>query len=183
MIFRYTRPDENRRVICLNQPPANQGRFIEEFPAFTIAIWAKLDGEASPIGEESIISFGSVNVDMIGISYHVNEGRNLLRFTVGAKNTRAPVEVQPIPDGCVGRWCHYALSYDQGVVSGFVNGRAVARQSNVTVRLVRHTAGLGIHWWDDGAGVSTRFLGAIKEVRIYDRALSPDDIADMAQAP
>lgn len=38
---------------------------------------------------------------------------------------------------------------------------------------------IGRHWWENGARFSTRFIGIVDEVRVYNRALSPSDVAGL----
>ncbi len=40
---------------------------------------------------------------------------------------------------------------------------------------------MGIHWWE-GGGVSTRFIGSLSDVRIYNRALSSAEIQELSQS-
>jgi hypothetical protein len=42
---------------------------------------------------------------------------------------------------------------------------------------------MGIHWWGFAPGVSTRFIGSLADVRIYNRALSPQEIQTLSTTP
>ncbi|MFN0126337.1 MAG: SMP-30/gluconolactonase/LRE family protein [Verrucomicrobiales bacterium] len=38
---------------------------------------------------------------------------------------------------------------------------------------------IGRHWWENGARFSTRFIGIVDDVRVYNRALLPTDVAGL----
>ena len=158
---------------------------LTDYPAFTIALWAKIDGNTSPLGSgEGLITFGSQGVGcsgVIAIQYSIGSAGGELNFVSGG-GPDDYASVRPVPASCVGHWAHYALVYDKGMLTGFINGEAVAAKANVTAGQFGTTAGLGIHWWRNNPfGVSTRFVGAIDEVRIYSRALSRSELAQLAQ--
>ena len=76
----------------------------------------------------------------------------------------------PQPDTDRGRWVHYAMSYEKGRLSVFKDGEFVADREQ-TVAVKGNKAALGRHWWSNGAETSTRFIGALDDIRVYDWAL------------
>jgi hypothetical protein len=147
---------------------------LDKFPAFTIMLWAKVDGLTVADGE-ALISFGSdLGQGMIAIMYAPGQ----IGFTTDGHEFWANAA---FPSECLSHWAHYALVYDHGVETGYINGRAVATRANVPVGLIGRTAGLGTHWWVNN-GVSTRFIGAMGEVRIYGRALTQEQVLGFARA-
>jgi arabinan endo-1,5-alpha-L-arabinosidase len=75
-----------------------------------------------------------------------------------------------------GQWSHLAFSVNNGAVNVYVNG--VKRFSGVNFPNVFTTTGgvfaLGVNWWD------TPYMGAMDELRIYNRALSDGEVAGLA---
>ena len=67
-----------------------------------------------------------------------------------------------------------------GVFTAYVNGSKVG-EKNVSYQGVVNPslAALGRHWWNSGRWSSTRFVGSIDEVRLYNRALSEQEINDL----
>ncbi|MGO9611052.1 MAG: LamG domain-containing protein [Verrucomicrobiia bacterium] len=160
---------------------------LADYPSFTVALWAKIDGVTIPGSHETIIGFGTgtcgpPNAGRIAIDYSAGTPTELT-FESGGPN--AYVLVRPIPSGCWGNWAHYTLVYDSGELKAFVNGRLVATKAGLTAGQTGTDAGLGITRWNTAGcpyGVSTRFIGAVSELRIYNRALSPNEIAQLAKS-
>ena len=73
---------------------------------------------------------------------------------------------------------HYSLVYANGTMYAYVNGRLIGSKRQ-EVRITGDFAAMGRHWWEGGAKTSTRFQGALDEVRIYNRALSQSDILEL----
>jgi hypothetical protein len=73
------------------------------------------------------------------------------------------------------RWVHYALTYQDGRIRAYKNGRPVG-EAKGPVMVVGKQAALGRHWWGHGEATSTRFIGVFDELRIYRRALSPSQV-------
>jgi hypothetical protein len=157
---------------------------LADYPAFTISVWAKLDGVTA--GDwASLISLGTEtcgppNTGRPHIDYCGDcSPSKQLSFGAGGPGT-----VVPMPNDCWQNWAHYALVCDDGVLTGFVNGRVVATRTGVTVAQTGTDGGLGITRWNTAGcpyGVSTRFVGAVSDLRIYNRALSSDEITQLAQ--
>ena len=156
---------------------------LTDYPAFTIALWAKIDGSTTLDAGQSLVSFGATHLPdgcgYVAINYSLG-GQGNVDFNSGGP--ASDVSVTPFPSGCLRNWAHYALVYDNGTLMGFINGKVVATKAGVTAGESATSAGLGIDWFPDTpGGVSTRFIGAIDEVRIYNRALSSSEVAQLAQ--
>lgn len=70
---------------------------------------------------------------------------------------------------------HYCLVHDKsGITKGYKDFNFVGGNAQ-TVDVHPGTAAIARHWWT--AGTVTRFTGTIDEVRVYNRALSDEEIA------
>lgn len=79
-----------------------------------------------------------------------------------------------------GKWHHIAMSFSSGVQGGtvlYVDGVEVAT-TTITINRSR-PRGLAIGSWDAEEGSFCNFVGAIDEVHIWNRVLTPAEIADL----
>jgi Concanavalin A-like lectin/glucanases superfamily len=146
---------------------------FSKLDAFTIALWANQKGMTHPEGEAYIV-FGmdrGVGVDgAIGISQYNNE----LFFRVGEGNVKVTFDRADLD-----HWVHYAMVFADGRLTAYKNGIAIGSK-DARVSETSGNAALGRHWWQDGAGTSTRYIGAFDEVRFYGRALTSEQIRMLA---
>lgn len=150
---------------------------LGESPSFTISIWAKIDG-AKGYDDATLIGLGDGGPNsrgFLGIGYNLNTGTNLWFACDGTV-----INLSHIPDQVFKHWAHFALVFDNGVLTGYVNGHAINQKTGVSANLRGITAGLGIHWWNNGDASDTRFVGLMNEVRIYGRALDAAEVEQLA---
>jgi hypothetical protein len=143
---------------------------------FTISLWANIEGDSSGTKSgEALISYGGdcpdrthvVKIWYVGYPY-------TLEFHVGTADIDVPMNYW-------NQWHRYSMVYSNGVVTAYLDGQIVGT-ANGSVASVPGTAGMGIHWWcNNPVGVSTRFIGSLSDVRIYNRALSPGEVAQLVQ--
>ena len=74
-----------------------------------------------------------------------------------------------------GEWHHITLTYGAGAFSGYLDGHLDGTSSFASTRLPGDGGGLGI-----GRHQSEPFKGLIDELRVYDGALSPAEVAALA---
>ncbi|WP_028612134.1 LamG-like jellyroll fold domain-containing protein [Paenibacillus harenae] len=76
-----------------------------------------------------------------------------------------------------GEWTHLAFSVDNGTIHVYVNGAEKFTGTNFPNLFTTTDAGfsLGVNWWD------TPYKGLMDELRIYEGALSPSEILNLAQ--
>ena len=84
-------------------------------------------------------------------------------------------------DSDLNRWTHYALTFRNQWLRAYRNGRLIAERE-ARVRIVGKQAALGRHRWHHGGMSSTRFIGEMDDVRVYDRALSDAEIRFLTQS-
>ena len=119
---------------------------------------------------EAYITFGidrGVGVEeSLGIA-HFNS--NLI-FRIGGAQVSTPYQ-----NVDRGRWVHYTMTYKSRRLSAFRDGHLIGEAPG-RVSIKGKRAALARHWWGDGTGTSARFQGALDDVRVYDRALTPEQI-------
>ncbi|MGM7724752.1 LamG-like jellyroll fold domain-containing protein [Metabacillus sp. Hm71] len=76
-----------------------------------------------------------------------------------------------------GEWSHLAFTVDNGTITVYVNGEQSFTGTNFPNIFTTTDANfsLGVNWWD------TPFKGLMDEVRIYEGALSPGEVANLAK--
>jgi hypothetical protein len=111
-----------------------------------------------------------------GYSFYLDSANNVIKYVAYGNNTISSLG-QVIS---VNNWQHVAVVYDDssGTVTFYVNGQQ-AGTTGYTVSPLGpsdNPAVIGIRGYD----LSRAFDGLIDDVRIYNRALRPDEISDMA---
>jgi hypothetical protein len=142
---------------------------------FTLAIWVRETGMTHHEGE-AYVTYGTDRgvgtEDALGIA-HFNGS---LIFRVGDGQVSIPYD-----SADRGRWVHYAITYRAGRLSAFRDSRLVG-ETRARVCIDGERAAIGRHWWSGGVGTSSRLQGAVDELRVYSRALSPEQIARLMAA-
>jgi hypothetical protein len=145
--------------IGTNNWNANQG---------SIELWAKIDS----FGADHQYLFGHTTTPAFAnrIQLYTNDTDGWLDLGLGDNHTRAT----NIEDLDLGTWYHIALTWDGTNYNVFVNGTSKANGSYTGLTTIASIADIG----NDG-NPSVRdeaFNGIIDEVRIYNRALSKEEI-------
>jgi hypothetical protein len=167
---------------------SSSGGYVEIPPLDTtglnnlsICIWVKEDTMYIPDAGETYILFGTDGrLGWCGIGHFYGS----IQFAVGAKtNSSDPNAISPISltfnPSDTHRWVFYALTYNNGLLSAYKNG-VFLNSINQKLLIYGGTGFIGFHEWGGPyAGSSTRFSGAIDELRIYKRALSSQEILQL----
>lgn len=141
---------------------------------FTIAMWVKQDGYAGASGYgEYYISFGAPGENYVYIGFDGTPWQSVYGMTGGAVGAVFDASI-------IGYWVHHVMTYRDGAISAFRNGVFIGSTA-VAPRKTPTQAGLNIHWFTLGGTVSTRFIGAIDELRIYNRALTAQEVQELMQ--
>jgi hypothetical protein len=112
------------------------------------------------------------NGEVFNLYAHTDSGRPVA-YIVRASAPNAPQDVQGSTAIPLNSWTHLAVTYDGSVLRLYVNG-AEAGNRTVSGSLVTSTGALRI----GGNSVwGEYFTGLIDEVRVYNRALTPAEIA------
>lgn len=101
-------------------------------------------------------------------------GENTMVWSAGARWYDA-ITGMTIPTG---EWAHLAFSVDNGNIRVYVNGveKFIGTNFNNIFTTADASFSLGVNWWD------TPYKGFIDELRIYEGALSPIEISNLAKA-
>jgi hypothetical protein len=155
---------------------------------FTISLWIK-ERQLRYFAGEAYINWGNASTGWIGISNFIKppENENLVvNFSVGcvAANNyedQEPVWV-PFEQSYRNKWVHYAMVYKNGVTYGYINGELVGQKVHQIHSIQYQYAAIGKHWWNySGTHSATSMDFDVDEVRVYKRALSENEIKELAK--
>jgi len=132
--------------------------YIDELEVgnFAISLWVKEEQMHYPMGED-YINFGSLlNVGNLGqITFNSTIDETIDRNS----------------------WNHILLNHGVTTKNGFLNGILVASESWEIPSSVQYKkSAIGRHWWGGESQSSTRLTAVFDDVRIYDRALSAEEV-------
>ncbi|MDD5139520.1 MAG: hypothetical protein PHY43_04570 [Verrucomicrobiales bacterium] len=148
----------------------------------TVSLWVRDEVEGTGAADtEQYIDLGAADLPTLEITLH---GDGAVYFGMRADGSgvgpyavfRMPVDLQTYP---ASGWKHLVLAYQPGSFACYFNGQKLY-QTNVTVNIfpvVR--AALNRHWWDNGASSSARMSATYQNVRIYNRALSDNEVQQL----
>jgi hypothetical protein len=100
----------------------------------------------------------------------------------GGRENMFQVDAQGDPALQTDAWNHLALSYDGDALRIYANGKP-AGDLKVGRKRLPGSGGLAFGRRQDNSGDGYHFRGAIDEVRLYDRALTPAEVQARATAP
>ena len=128
-----------------------------EIGNFAICLWVKEEQYHYNSGGEDYINFGSLlkigNNEQLTFNSSVDSSIN--------RNS----------------WNHFSLNYGTVTKVGFLNGQQVMSDSWQIPSSVQYKkSAIGRHWWGGESQSSTRLTCLIDDVRIYDRALSAEEV-------
>jgi hypothetical protein len=143
--------------------------------SFSAAIWMRLDnyaapccscGFAKPVGTADYDTF-AMCVDSASHTTYINTD-----MITGFQGLAGPV--MPL-----GEWHHVTLSWDKVTKRLYFDGSLQASTSPITFASDGNDIRIGA---DNGNAMAADFhwSGALDDVRFYDRALSPDEVAQLA---
>jgi len=80
------------------------------------------------------------------------------------------------------QWNHIAFVFGSSTKIGFLNGAiALSSSWNRPTSSSFTNSAIGKHWWENGQESATRLTGQFDDVRIYDRALSAEEVQALYQ--
>ncbi|MDO9464530.1 MAG: LamG domain-containing protein [bacterium] len=135
----------------------------------TVSLWGKRDSRISWADAFITKAHGGWTA-----SYAIRESRFIINFVTQGEKTVY------FGDQPFGVWTHYAFTYDGSKMRGYINGVEVAKSPVSVTDTIKYSSApliIGAHG-STGAG---SLNGAIDEVRIYNKALSAEQIKELYQ--
>lgn len=156
--------------------------------SFTIALWVKEESIDYSNGE-SYINWGNASTGWIGISNFAKPPEQTTlayNFSVGCEAADYYVRQKPLwvtyNIQNRNRWMHFTLIFSGGFTSGYIDGIKVGTISH-SINTVDNLGAIGKHWWtyNGNIGSSTSMTFQVDDVRVYNIALSDDQIRKLAE--
>jgi len=137
--------------------------------SFSYALWIK---EESLVDAELYISFRDdpFGIPYAGISH--SPANNVIEFQVGVTSTNSALTA-PFSSSYINNFVHYCLVYTNGMIKGYINGSFIGQKTQTAIVDGIYSA-IARHWFNNQT--STRFTGVVDEVRVYNRALTDNEI-------
>ena len=136
---------------------------------FTISIWvANETDHGTSVYSELYVSWDDNAYKHLWLSQH--------DFLVQDQNTFGDI---PLTITDYSPWKQLVLTYSPGNCVAFLNGIMIG-STNITVSAFPMVnSAIGRHWWNGGASSSARMTMDVKNFRIYNRALSSNEVAQL----
>nr|WP_324613464.1 sialidase family protein [Streptomyces sp. SBT349] len=158
--------------------------FREELPLddrdFTVSLWFRY---AAGTGEHPFLWMGGVGTSAPQVWVRAEPERGRVRGLITAvdgANARASAEVSTSGAFNDGEWHHLALTRSGGRLSLSVDGGAAASVADVPGTVSRSST-FGVHLGQRPDAI-LRLVGALDEVRVYDRALTAGELTALRRA-
>ncbi len=149
---------------------------FSEMQNYSVCLWVNEQGMTAYDGE-AYISFGDHQDGMLVIG-HLFES-----LVISSGRTFQGGGVQVAYDSNDNnKFIHYCLTYKNTHLRAFKNGKLLGAVIETVSAINNNHAALGRHWWYQGSATSTRFIGDIDAVRIYNRTLSDSEVMEIYQA-
>jgi hypothetical protein len=154
---------------------ASAARVLDTSESFTVAAWVKLNNTA---GYQTIVGFDGTQASPFDLQ---TNGAGAFRFFQTAADTAAPANVSSTGGTPVaGTWYHLTGVYNKaaGTIQLYINGVAQPSATALTSWTATGSTTIGRAKW---TGANVDFVnGAIDDVRLYQRVLTPAEIAALA---
>ena len=144
--------------------------------SYTVSIWVKHDGNASPLNHDESYICGHSSSNSCSGTFSIECGTGFPNTSVGYSNHYVGGSDN---SAFAGTWILRTLVINNGSISVYRNGILVSSQSGTTATDQESEIGLGTHWFCSGGTQSTRFIGAMDELGIWNRALTAEEINNL----
>ena len=152
---------------------------FENLGEFTISMWVKEDDLSQSHGE-GYIWFGEHDAGWLGIFHNGYWMTNVPKasYAVGADlKGEDPLEIEYDYYHRY-KWINFTLVYDGSILKAYRDGQFVG-QKNQKINIDGNMAAIAAHYWHgQGHRVSARFQGSIDEVKIYQIALTDEEVEE-----
>ena len=144
------------------------------FPAYTIGIWFRVDSS----GQRDIVSAYAVGVQHGILLELTTDGtlRYLHRFPLGTGGGSNFYTTDSYDDGA---WYHAAMVKTADDITLYIDGEVAGSTPDNSKFDATDQFGVALGVLDDERGVNRLFLGAMDDLRIYDRALTEAEVKNL----
>jgi len=175
--------DGQHRGILLFDPSDDSDDYVFidgsfNLPVYTMAVWFRVDDGS---GQRDILSAYAPGVQH-GILLELQADgtlRYLHRYPLGTGGGNNIYTTTTYDDGA---WYHAAMVKSADQITLYINGQEVGSAADSSEFNPGDTFGVALGILDDERGAARLFPGAMDDVRIYNRALSQDEIQTIMQA-
>jgi len=150
---------------------------------FSYSLWVKEDSISYKHGE-AFIFFGDHHKGWLGIMNILNvkdPTGNPTRYIQAAVGAGLSTNNEPtyidLKDDYIKQWMFICVTYDNQVMSVYINGE-LKEQKSQPISIVGDKSAMARHWWSTGVETSTRVFGQLDEVKIFKKALTPDEVKE-----
>ncbi len=144
--------------------------------AGTIAMWGNLRPEPQAPATRYFFGHTTIPVWNSRIQLYMDNADTVLDLGLGDSHNRH----KDIMSLTAETWYHVALTWDGGNYVVYVDGQEKANGTYVGLDALNTVADIGNDGRTDETGRTEAFNGLLDDVRIYDRALSEDEVAELA---
>lgn len=141
--------------------------------SFSISIWVKEEGLTNNDGEGYIFFGDHSNSGWLGILH--GDAERTIEKIYFAVNGGANIAITP-PANYKNNWVNYQMVYNNGILKAFVNGVIVGQINSAIIQIGHNNSGIGTHWFSNGWDNTTRFIGSVDDIRIYNRVLTDSEV-------
>jgi hypothetical protein len=156
---------------------------FESFGDFSYSLWVKEDSISYKHGE-AFIFFGDHHQGWLGIMNILNvkdptgNPTQYIQAAVGAGlSTKFEPTYIDLNEDYIKQWMFICVTYDNQLMSVYINGE-LKEQKSQPISIVGDKSSMARHWWSTGMETSTRFFGQLDEVKIFKKALTPDEVKE-----
>jgi len=139
---------------------------------FTVAIVVKDEMAVQVEHGEAYVSWGDTEQGgWIGVG---QMKQNILCFSAGSNSINLPLQNE-----WRRKFTAYCLVCKNNQIEAYVDGVRSGASAVQSTQIASKNGGIGTHWWAGGKGTSSRFVGEVDDVRLYQRALSEPEIKSL----
>lgn len=141
--------------------------------SFTIASWVRLNAKKSSLNRA--ISLMNANGGYISLGCEHNNGTALGFHCYGAISSICIFDMYPA-NIKLRTWVHYAMTYGNGEVCVYENGKLIYNDKNVSAQHVNMT-NLYLFGYNYGSAMAS----SLNDVRVYDNAISASEVKELSK--
>lgn len=132
-----------------------------------------------PVGEESYMSFGALGLPRVEVYLNSPTQEKMVFVMCSGASVCWTFEQKVDWNKDRSRWKHIVYSISPTNINIYLDAR-LCLQTNFNYNIFPVTkAALGRHWWNSGASSSARMSATYDNVRIYNRTITANEVADL----